>query len=70
MMMETARASETSFYSETTRSYIPEDSKLHTRRRENLKSHMPPNDASVWLAGLHVREVPGSYIGPETGYPK
>jgi len=23
----------------TTRRYIPEDSKLHTRRRENLKSH-------------------------------
>jgi hypothetical protein len=24
----------------TTRRYIPEDSKLHTRRRENLKSHI------------------------------
>jgi hypothetical protein len=24
----------------TTRRYIPEDSKLHTRRRENLKSHL------------------------------
>jgi hypothetical protein len=24
----------------TTRRYIPEDSKRHTRRRENLKSHM------------------------------
>jgi hypothetical protein len=23
----------------TTRQYIPEDSKLHTRRRENLESH-------------------------------
>jgi len=23
----------------TTRCYIPEDPKLHTRRRENLKSH-------------------------------
>jgi hypothetical protein len=28
----------------TTRRYIPEDSKLHTRRRDNLKSH---NDYSV-----------------------
>jgi hypothetical protein len=46
MMMETACASETSFYSnETTRTYIPEDSKLHIRRRENLKSHIPPNVA-------------------------
>jgi hypothetical protein len=31
--------SETSVYSETTRLYIPEDCKLHTRRRETLKSH-------------------------------
>jgi hypothetical protein len=39
-MMETVRTSETSVNSnETTRRYIPEDSKLHTRRRGNLKSH-------------------------------
>jgi hypothetical protein len=40
-MMEAVRASETSvnIYL-TTRQYIPEDSKLHTRRRENLKFHM------------------------------
>jgi len=39
-MMEAVRTSETSvhFYL-TIRRYIPEDSKLHTRRRENLKSH-------------------------------
>jgi hypothetical protein len=39
-MMEAARTSETSvdIYL-TTRQYIPEDSELHTRRRENLKSH-------------------------------
>jgi hypothetical protein len=35
-MMETVRTSETS----ATRQYIPEDCKLHTRRRENLKSHI------------------------------
>jgi hypothetical protein len=40
LMMEAVRTSETSVHSnETTRRYIPEDSKLHTRRRENLKSH-------------------------------
>jgi len=40
-MMEAVRNSETSVYSkETTWRYIPEDSNLHTRRRENLKSHM------------------------------
>jgi len=40
-MMEAVRTSETSAnFNLTTRRYIPEDSKLHTRRRENLKSHM------------------------------
>jgi hypothetical protein len=40
LMMEAARTSETSlnFY-QTTRRYNPEDSHLHTRRRENLKSN-------------------------------
>jgi hypothetical protein len=39
-MMEAARTSETSVYDYFTRQYIPEDkSELHTRRRENLKSH-------------------------------
>jgi hypothetical protein len=39
-MMEAARTSETSVDSHlTTWQYIPEDSELHTRRRENLKSH-------------------------------
>jgi len=41
-MMEAVRTSETSvYYNETTRRYIPEGSNLHTRRRENLKSHRP-----------------------------
>jgi hypothetical protein len=41
MMMEAVITSETSvnFY-ETTRRNIPEDSHLHTRRRENLKSNL------------------------------
>jgi hypothetical protein len=40
MMMEAVRMSETSVhFNETTQRYIPEDSKLHTRRREDLKSH-------------------------------
>jgi hypothetical protein len=39
--MEVARASETSVDNYFTRQYIPEDnSELHTRRRETLKSHM------------------------------
>jgi hypothetical protein len=37
-MMEAVRTSETSVnFNVTTRRYIPEDSKLHNRRRENLK---------------------------------
>jgi hypothetical protein len=46
-MMEAARTSETSVDNYFTRQYIPEDNselhtrfKIHTRRRENLKSHM------------------------------
>jgi hypothetical protein len=40
LMMEAARTSVTSvnFY-QTTRRYNPEDSHLHYRRRENLKSY-------------------------------
>jgi hypothetical protein len=40
LMMEAASTSETSinFY-QTTRCYSPEDSHLHTRRSENLKSY-------------------------------
>jgi len=40
LMMEAVRVSETSVnFNVTTQRYIPEDSKLHTRRRENLRSH-------------------------------
>jgi hypothetical protein len=41
LMMDGTSTSETSvnFYL-TTRRYNPEDSHLHTRRRENLKSHL------------------------------
>jgi hypothetical protein len=39
--METASTSETSVDNYFTRQYIPEDeSEVHTRRSENLKSHM------------------------------
>jgi hypothetical protein len=43
LIMEAVRTSETSvnFY-QTTRRYNPEDSRLHTRRREKLKSNPPP----------------------------
>jgi hypothetical protein len=40
LMMEAVRISETSInLNVNTLHYIPEDSKLHTRRFENLKSH-------------------------------
>jgi hypothetical protein len=40
LTMEAVRTSETSVYFNVTRRrYIPEDSNLHTRRLENLKSH-------------------------------
>jgi hypothetical protein len=57
-MTEAARTSETSIDIQLrTRRYIPEDSELHTRRSENLKSH----NSAVLLYGcetlsLTVRE--------------
>jgi hypothetical protein len=40
VMIETERISETSVDIQLrTQQYIPEDSELHTRRRENFKSH-------------------------------
>jgi hypothetical protein len=41
LMKLAVRPSETSVnFNVTTRRYIPEDSKLHTRHHENLKSHI------------------------------
>jgi uncharacterized protein (DUF427 family) len=41
LIMEAVRTSETSVnFKVTTRRYIPEDSKLHIRRRQNVKSHV------------------------------
>jgi hypothetical protein len=43
--MEAARTSETSADDYFTRQYIPEDnSEVHTRRRENFKSHKVKDD--------------------------
>jgi hypothetical protein len=43
-MMEAVRTSETSVDNHFTRQYNPEDSsEHHTRRRENLKSHIETN---------------------------
>jgi hypothetical protein len=57
-MMEAARTSETlvNFY-QTTRRYNPEDSNLHTHRRENLKSYLvsscfPNNIFEAFLISL------------------
>jgi hypothetical protein len=48
MMMETVRTSETSVhFNVTARRYIPEDFKLHSRRHDNVKSHIQIFDNSV-----------------------
>jgi hypothetical protein len=48
LMMGAVRISETSvIFNLTTLCYIPEDSKLHTRRCENLKSHKKQVTASL-----------------------
>jgi hypothetical protein len=54
-MMEAASTSETSvnFY-QTTRRNIPEESQLHTRRSENLISHLNHNPS--WKTANHIRK--------------
>jgi serine acetyltransferase len=54
MMMETARTSETlvNFY-QTTWRYNPEDSHLHTQRRENLKYYLKQIYSAV--TGCEIR---------------
>jgi len=57
-MMEAARTSETSVDIQLrTRQYIPEDSELHTRRRENLKSHI---GYFVWMV-VELQDVTACY---------
>jgi hypothetical protein len=51
--MEAARTSETSVDIQLrTRQYIPQDYELHTRRRENLKSHKENNDLALSFSVL------------------
>jgi hypothetical protein len=52
--MEAVRTSETSVDNHSTRQYNPEDSsEHHTRRRENLKSHMKLSACWIfWLPNL------------------
>jgi hypothetical protein len=55
MMMEAARTSETSVDNYFTRQHIPEDnSELHTRHRENLKSHIIETLLSLFLLLLFL----------------
>jgi hypothetical protein len=57
-MMKAARISGTSVDIQLrTRQYIPEDSELHTRRRENLKSHTDTN-----VSEEHNASIFGSVI--------
>jgi hypothetical protein len=63
-MMEAAHTPETSVDNYFARQYIPEDkSELHTRRRENLKSHIQIVTAGLHRVHLHVRSVPQFPIG-------
>jgi hypothetical protein len=76
-MMEAVSISETSvnFY-ENTRRNITEDSHLHTHRSKNLKFHLFIKQCGltecldqVIRTLLRIREVAGSNLGSQTGYP-
>jgi hypothetical protein len=59
-MMEAVRNSETSVDNHFTRQYIPEDnSEHHTRRRENLKSHIEV----ILTEALGFLPSPGNVMG-------
>jgi hypothetical protein len=71
MIMKAVRTFETSVsFNVTTQRYIPEDSKHHIRRRENLKYHVThikiSREKSYYLedqmSGLLMGEDPGNYI--------
>jgi hypothetical protein len=72
MMMEAVRNPETSVYSETTRRYTPEDSKLHIIQSfvESLQASecsvcidilFSSNVAEDWNSGRHAEEGPRHY---------
>jgi hypothetical protein len=73
LMMEAARMSETSVDIQLrTRQCIPEDSELHIRHRENLKSHKnllissPPSSSSLALLNYFLfRLYCGTHISLE-----
>jgi hypothetical protein len=53
VMMEAVRISETLVnLNVSTLRYIPKDSKLHTRRRENLKSHIQTSEREGDVTGV------------------
>jgi hypothetical protein len=63
LMMEAVSTSETSvnFYQTILRN-IPEDSRLHTRRRENLKSHIGIQACSTVCKQTRVTNEGGPYL--------
>jgi hypothetical protein len=69
-MMEAVHTSETSVnFNMTTRRYIPENSKLHTRRCDNLKSHTQEiiSNASVEFGSDNDHVTYNDYVTRTTG---
>jgi hypothetical protein len=63
MMMEAVRISETSVDNYFTRQYIPEDnSELHTRRRENFKSHICYSLAELYVKSARLNFSDGGVM--------
>jgi hypothetical protein len=62
-MMEAARTFETSVDNYFTRQYIPQDnSELHTRRRENLKSHMYVFTPILFMTNISVMKPDDTFV--------
>jgi hypothetical protein len=63
LMKEALGSSETSVLARATQRNIPEDTILHSHRRENLKSNTS-------LTLLHILKAPVCDLNPSTGCPK
>jgi hypothetical protein len=57
LMMETASTKMSENFCQTTRRNKPEDSHLHTRRRENLKSHITKILQEVITVGVALAGI-------------
>jgi hypothetical protein len=66
LMKEALGSSETSVLTRTTRRNIPEDTILHSHRRENLKSYIFPSTSVSPVNSHCIKQTPWSLVHKQT----